>query len=143
MERLGLEGARRGRGCRTTIPDTGTDRPDDLVQRQFVAERPNQLRVCGGWHGILGVTLTTETINGPYKTELIHPRAWRTVDEVEYAALGWVDWFNNRRLLEPVGDIRPVELEMAYYRQRGRVSRCGLTQTNESPQFPGRFKLTG
>ncbi len=59
-----------------------------------------------------------ETINGLYKTEVIHKRGpWRTVDEVEYATLEWVDWFNNRRLLEPIGNIPPAELEMAYYRQ--------------------------
>jgi len=40
------------------------------------------------------------------------------VDEVEYATLEWVDWFNNRRLLEPIGNIPPAELEMAYYRQQ-------------------------
>ena len=59
-----------------------------------------------------------ETINGLYKTEVIHKRGpWRTVDEVEYATLEWVDWFNHRRLLEPIGNIPPAELEMAYYRQ--------------------------
>ena len=59
-----------------------------------------------------------ETINGLYKTEVIHKRGpWRTVDEVEYATLEWVDSFNNRRLLEPIGNIPPAELEMAYYRQ--------------------------
>lgn len=46
MKRLGLEGARRGKGCRTTIPETGSVRPSDLVQRQFLAERPNQLWVA-------------------------------------------------------------------------------------------------
>jgi putative transposase len=47
-----------------------------------------------------------ETINGLYKAELIHKRGpWRTVDEVEFATLEWVDWFNNRRLLGPIGDI--------------------------------------
>ena len=60
-----------------------------------------------------------ETINGLYKTEVIHKRGpWRTVEEVEYATLEWVDWFNNRRLLEPIGNIPPAELEMAYYRQQ-------------------------
>ena len=59
-----------------------------------------------------------ETINGLYKTEVMHKRGpWRTVDEVEYATLEWVDWFNNRRLLQPIGNIPPAELEMAYYRQ--------------------------
>jgi transposase InsO family protein len=53
-----------------------------------------------------------------YKTEVIHKRGpWRTVDEVEYATLEWVDWFNNRRLLEPIGNVPPAEYELAYYRQ--------------------------
>ena len=38
-------------------------------------------------------------------------------DAILYATLEWVDWFNNRRLLEPIGNIPPVEFEMAYYRQ--------------------------
>jgi len=59
-----------------------------------------------------------ETINGLYKTEVIRRRGpWRTVEDVEYATLEWVDWFNHRRLLEPIGNVPPVELEMAYYRQ--------------------------
>jgi transposase InsO family protein len=59
-----------------------------------------------------------ETIIGLYKTEIIHRRGpWRTLDAVEYATLGWVDWFNNRRLLESIGNVPPAELEMAYYRQ--------------------------
>jgi len=59
-----------------------------------------------------------ETINGLYKTEVIRRRGpWRNVDEVEFATLEWVDWFNNRRLFEPIGNIPPVEHEMAYYRQ--------------------------
>ena len=41
----------------------------------------------------------------------------RNIDEVEFATLEWVDWFNNRRLLEPIGNIPPAEFEMAYYRQ--------------------------
>jgi transposase InsO family protein len=57
-----------------------------------------------------------ETINGLYKTEVIRARGpWRNMDEVEYATLEWVDWFNNRRLLEPIGDIPPAEFEQAYY----------------------------
>ena len=55
-----------------------------------------------------------ETINGLYKTELIRRRGpWRHVDDVEYATLEWVDWFNHRRLLEPIGNVPPAELEMA------------------------------
>ena len=57
-----------------------------------------------------------ETINGLYKTEAIRSRGpWRHIDDVEYATLEWVDWFNNRRLLEPIGDVPPAEFEQAYY----------------------------
>jgi transposase InsO family protein len=60
-----------------------------------------------------------ETIIGLYKTELIRQRGpWRTIDDVEYATLEWVDWFNNRRLFQPIGDVPPAEYEMAYYRQQ-------------------------
>src|SRR5438105_3086434 len=59
-----------------------------------------------------------ETINGLYKAEVIHRRGpWRSMDAVEYATLEWVDWFNNRRLLEPIGNIPPAEAEAAYYAQ--------------------------
>jgi putative transposase len=201
MKHQGIEGARRGRSCRTTIPDNAAERPADLVQRQFVADRPNQLWVAdithvATWSGFAYVAFVTdvfarrivgwrvartmrtdlvldaleqalwarggaqgvihhsdrgsqylsiryterlaeaglessvgsvgdsydnalaETINGLYKTEIIHRRGpWRTVDDVEYATLEWVDWFNHRRLLEPIGNIPPAELELAYYRQ--------------------------
>lgn len=57
-----------------------------------------------------------ETINGLYKAELIHRRGpWRSFEAVEFATLTWVDWFNNRRLLEPIGNIPPAEAEERYY----------------------------
>ena len=57
-----------------------------------------------------------ETINGLYKTEVIHQRGpWRNFEAVEIATLTWVDWFNNRRLLEPIGNIPPAEAEERYY----------------------------
>jgi putative transposase len=57
-----------------------------------------------------------KTINGLYKAELIHRRGpWRSFEAVEFATLEWVDWFNNRRLLAPIGNIPPVEAEAAYY----------------------------
>jgi transposase InsO family protein len=59
-----------------------------------------------------------ETINGLYKAEVIHRQpSWRTREEVEWATLKWVDWFNNRRLLEPIGNIPPAEAEANYYSQ--------------------------
>ncbi|MCJ7998030.1 IS3 family transposase [Rhizobium cremeum] len=57
-----------------------------------------------------------ETINGLYKAEVIHRRGpWRNFEAVEFATLEWVDWFNNRRLLEPIGNIPPAEAEDRYY----------------------------
>ena len=57
-----------------------------------------------------------ETINGLYKAEVIHRRGpWRSFEAVEFATLEWVDWFNNRRLLEPIGNIPPAEAEDQYF----------------------------
>jgi len=203
MKRLGLQGIRRGKKCRSTIADDSLYRPTDKVNRQFTAVRPNQLWVAditfvATWTGFVYVAFITdvfaryivgwrvsrslrtdlvldaleqalwarreiaglihhsdcgcqyvsiryterlaeanieasvgsvgdsydnalaETINGLYKAEVIRHRGpWRTIEEVEFATLEWVDWFNNRRLLEPIGNIPPAEFEMAYYRQLG------------------------
>jgi transposase InsO family protein len=202
MCKLGLRGARRGKAFKTTIPDQNAQRLPDLVKRQFVAMRPNQLwvadftyvatwngfvfvafvidvfsRMIVGWRvstslkadfvldaleqavharsdtdglihhsdkgtqylsiryserlaecGIQASVGTTgdsydnalaESINGLYKAEVIwRSGPWRSVEAVEFATLAWVDWFNNRRLLEPIGDVPPIEFEQAYYRQR-------------------------
>ena len=57
-----------------------------------------------------------ETINGLYRSEVIHLRGpWRSFEAVEYATLEWVDWFNHRRLLEPIGNIPSAEAEHQYY----------------------------
>jgi putative transposase len=69
-----------------------------------------------------------ETIIGLYKTELIRRcRPWKGIDQVEYATLEWVDWFNHRRLLEPIGHIPPAEFEAAFHRK-------------ENPSYPARLK---
>jgi putative transposase len=69
-----------------------------------------------------------ETIIGLYKTELIRRRGpWKGIDQVEYATLEWVDWFNHRRLLEPIGDVPPAEFEAAFRRE-------------EDPSYPVRLK---
>lgn len=201
MRSLGLEGAVRGKQCRTTVSDESLNRPVDRVKRQFKADRPNQLWVADftyvatwtgfvytafvvdvfarrivGWRvarsmttdlvlealeqalwarsGAAGVVhhsdrgsqylsiryserLTeaglvpsvgsvgdsydnalAETLIGLYKAEVIHRRGpWRHLDAVEYATLEGVDWFNHRRLLEPIGNVPPAELEQAYYCQ--------------------------
>ena len=60
-----------------------------------------------------------ETINGLYKTELIHRRApWKSREAVELATLTWVSWFNHHRLMEPLGYVPPAEYEANYYRQQ-------------------------
>ena len=59
-----------------------------------------------------------ESIIGLYKTEVIRTRRpWRSLEAVEFATLEWVDWFNNRRILEPIGHRPPAEAEAVYYRQ--------------------------
>jgi transposase InsO family protein len=70
-----------------------------------------------------------ETINGLYKAELIWPNGpWRSVEEVEFATLEWVDWFNHRRLLEPIGNIPPAEFEALYHQsQRESTKAVALT----------------
>jgi len=60
-----------------------------------------------------------ETINGLYKTEVIHRRGpWKDVDQVELATLNWVHWFNNERLHSALGDVPPVEFEAAWHAAR-------------------------
>ena len=64
-----------------------------------------------------------ETINGLYKAEIIHRRGpWKTREAVELATLEWVSWFNNHRLLEPIGYIPPAEAEANYWRQQAQAS---------------------
>lgn len=202
MRTAGLQGVRRGRRCRTTIADEGAPLPADLVQRQFEAQRPNQLWVAdftyvATWSGFVYVAFVidvfsrgivgwrvassmrtdlvldaleqalwarrkvrgvvhhsdhgsqylsirysdrltevgaqpsvgsvgdsydnalAETVIGLFKTEVIRHRGpWKTLDEVEYATLEWVDWFNRRRLLGPIGHVPPAEFEQSYYRQQ-------------------------
>jgi putative transposase len=72
-----------------------------------------------------------ETIIGLYKTELIRKQGpWRNLDDVEYATLEWVDWFNYRRLLEPIGYIPPAELEDMFYRGEVSAEEAGLKQSS-------------
>jgi transposase InsO family protein len=203
MNRLQIQGARRGKSVRTTVPDKAAPCPLDKVNRQFKASRPNELWVSdftyvSTWQGWLFVAFVidvfarrivgwqvsrsmhtefvldaleqalyerrpddsdqlihhsdrgsqyvsiryterlaeagiepsvgsrgdsydnalAETINGLYKTELIHRRGpWKTKESLELATLQWVHWFNHHRLLEPIGYIPPVEAEASYWRQ--------------------------
>jgi transposase InsO family protein len=201
MKTMGLEGVVRGRRRKTTIRDKATPCPQDKVNRQFAADRPNQLWVSdftyvATWRGFIYVAFVidvyartivgwrasrtatagfvldaleqalhdrrpvqrgrlvhhsdrgsqsvsikyterlaeagiepsvgsvgdsydnalAETVIGLFKTEVIHRRRpWRSFEAVAFATLEWVDWFNNRRLLEPIGNIPPAEAEANYY----------------------------
>ena len=186
MRQLGLRGAVRGRAFKTTtVCDEQLRRPADLVNRNFVVQRPNALWVSdltyvATWRGFAYVAFVidaleqalydrthdaeqnlihhsdrgvqylsiryterlaeagiepsvgsvgdsydnalAETIIGLYKTEMIYRRGpWRNVEAVEFATLEWVDWFNHRRLLEPIGNVPPVELETSYYESTGQL----------------------
>ncbi len=70
-----------------------------------------------------------ETVIGLFKNEVIRrSRSWRNLESVEYATLEWVDWFNNRRLLEPIGCVPPVEFEKACYDEaEASAEVAGLT----------------
>jgi transposase InsO family protein len=202
MRKLGIAGAVRGKAVRTTVSDRSAPCPQDKVNRQFKADRPNQLWVTdftygSTWQGWLYVAFVVdayarrivgwrvsrsmqtdfvldaleqalyarrpargelichsdrgsqyvsiryserlaeagiepsvgskgdrydnalaETFNGLYKAEVIHRRGpWKSREAVEIATLEWVNWFNHRRLLEPIGYITPAEAEANYYRK--------------------------
>nr|WP_170995377.1 IS3 family transposase [Escherichia coli] len=200
MAVMGLAGVLRGKKVRTTVSRKAVA-AGDRVNRQFVAERPDQLWVADftyvstwqgvvyvafiidvfagyivGWRvsssmettfvldaleqalwarrpsgtvhhsdkgsqyvslaytqrlkeaGLLASTGSTgdsydnamaESINGLYKAEVIHRKSWKNCAEVELATLTWVEWYNNRRLLERLGHTPPVEAEKAYYASIG------------------------
>ena len=211
MRSMGLRGVIRGKGVRTTFPSAKDKRPEDLVNRNFNASRPNKLwvadftyvstwqgfvyvtfiidvfsRMIVGWrasrsmktdftldalnqalwarqvdHGLIhhsdrgsqylafryserltdaGISPSVgtkgdsydnamaETLNGLYKAEVIHRRSsWQTIEQVELETLDWVHWYNNHRLMEPLGYVSPAEYEMMYYEQEeGSAVAAGL-----------------
>jgi transposase InsO family protein len=64
-----------------------------------------------------------ETVIGLFKTEVIRRcGSWRSLEAVEFATLEWVEWFNTRRLLEPIGNMPPAEAEQRYHAQRGNAA---------------------
>ena len=69
-----------------------------------------------------------ESVIGLYKTEVIRREGpWKGLDDVEFATLDWVCWYNDKRLLEPIGDIPPAEFEQMYYKnQPSGLDEAGL-----------------
>jgi transposase InsO family protein len=204
MRTMGLFGVVRGRRMATTIPADVADRAEDLVSREFAAERPNRLWVSdftyvATWRGFVYVAFVidvfsrrivgwrvsssmqtdlvldaleqalcereedrqerlvhhsdrgsqylsiryterlaeagvepsvgsqgdaydnalAESVIGLFKAEVIRQRGpWRGLEDVEFATLEWVWWFNHHRLLEPIGYVPPVEYEEAFYRRQ-------------------------
>jgi transposase InsO family protein len=83
-----------------------------------------------------------ETINGLFKAEVIHRRGpWRSFAAVEYATLEWVYWFNNRRPLEPIGNIPPAEAEAKFYAALERSDVAAYLKPNSLRKTWGGSKL--
>jgi hypothetical protein len=88
----------------------GFQRREEALHRRIIPTLPDRF--------IEQVTPWSASAAGTarYKAEVIHRRGpWRSFEAVEFATLEWVDWFNNRRLLEPIGNIPPAEAEERYY----------------------------
>ena len=112
-------------GFTASVGSVGDSYDNALVSPRFVhlaslhvtLRHPAYRGLFGFAFALLASSLA-ETINGLYKAEVIHKNGpWRGLDDVERATLTWVDWFNHRRLLRPIGDVSPVEFEMQYYQQ--------------------------
>ena len=82
-----------------------------------------------------------ETVIGLFKTEMIHRDGpWRGFEDVEMATLEWVAWFNQERLLEPLGYVPPAELEAHFYETQHTHTSVRCTQLNQSTENPERFR---
>jgi putative transposase len=111
---------------------------DDLVHHsdrgtQYVSIRYTERLAAAGIEASVGSVgdsydnALAETVIGLFKTEVIRLQGpWRNIDAVEFAVLAWVDWFNKRRLLEPLGYVPPVEFEADYYRKAAPVAVAGI-----------------
>ena len=99
------------------LPET-LPRPRSLPTRHDRPQNPTTHHPLKPKFDYRGINALAETVFGLSKTELIRPKGpWRNLDQVEYATLEYVDWFNHRRLLEPIGNIPPAEKEANHYSQ--------------------------
>jgi len=117
--------------------------------KQYVSIRYTERLAEGGIEPSVGSVgdsydnALAETINGLYKAEVIHRRGpWRSFEAVEFAMLTWVDWFNNRRLLEAHRQHPARRSRGALLRHARRASLGGVTQTKRPPANPARFTRT-
>jgi putative transposase len=134
MRGLGLRGVVRGRRVRTTIPDELAARPQDLAQRAFHATRPNQLWVSdltyvATWHGFVYVAFVIDvfarrivgwraaaSLRSDLALDALEQALYdRGLEDVEYATLEWVAWYNTQCLLEPLGCRPPAEYEEQFH----------------------------
>ena len=92
------------------------------------------------WPGQIRLALVSRCpeINGPYKAEVIHRRGpWRKLEAVECGTLEWVDWFNHRWLLEPIGNIPPAEAEDQYHAAPDNIDMAARLTTQRLRQTWG------
>lgn len=82
-----------------------------------------------------------ETIIGLFKAEVTHRSGpWKSADAVDWETLKWVDWFNKRRLLQPIGNIPPAEAEEKFYELNNELDKVALKKSNKPPGNPGRLE---
>jgi putative transposase len=90
----------------------------------------NGIQASAGTTGDSYDNALAESIIGLFKTEVIRRKGpWRNFEMVEFATLDWVDWYNNRRILEPIGNMPPAEYETRYYQENNKeepVTAAGL-----------------
>jgi len=117
-----LEQALHDRRRPAIAPPSATVLRRPVESKQYVSIRYTERLAQAGIEPSVGSVgesygnALAESINGLYKAEVIRRRGpWRGLEGVEFATLEWVDWFNNRRLLEPIGNIPPAEAEARYY----------------------------
>ena len=90
----------------------------DRLERWFVVFERVGIEFVGSRIGDSYDNALAEAVIGLFKTELIRQQGpWRNLEAVEFATLTWVDWFNNRHLLQPNGDLPPAEKETLYFQQ--------------------------
>jgi transposase InsO family protein len=119
MRAYGIERAVGSKPLRTGFSDKAKPFPKDHVMRQLQAASANRLWVSDFtyvWTKSGFVSARAVSINGLHKTKVIHRRCpWLSFKAVEFATLKWVDWFNNRRLLEPISYIARAEAGECFY----------------------------